>query len=176
MKGGVNPQRGFQQRKPELGIPLLQLEGVQFKATFFEWMVSEPTYIVGPSSQPSFIEPPHVEIPPHQVPHAPDHVLWMDLSPQISSCDTCMEEFIVVSDTRFYSMEDHMDQYHTDFTSQFEYLQQRFESMEDRTDQHQAAFEHLQQMIERIKGRLESKHEEMMTYLRFVFPPPPPQP
>ena len=85
-------------------------------------MVSEPTYIAGPSSQPSFIEPPHVEIPPHQVPHAPDHVLWMDLSPQISSRDTRMEELIVVSDTRFYSMEDRMDQYHTDFTSQFEYL------------------------------------------------------
>ncbi|RVW88763.1 hypothetical protein CK203_034671 [Vitis vinifera] len=125
-----------------------KLEGVQFKATFFEWMVSEPTYIAEPSSQPSFIEPPHVEIPPHQVPHAPDHVLWMDLSPQISSRDTSMEEFIV----------------------------QRFESMEDRTDQHQATFEHLQQMIERIEGRQESQHEEMMAYLRFVFPPPPPQP
>ena len=48
--------------------------------------------------------------------------------------------------------------------------------MEDRTDQHQAAFEHLQQMIERIEGCLESQHEEMMAYLRFVFPPPPPQP
>ncbi|RVX23494.1 hypothetical protein CK203_000341 [Vitis vinifera] len=40
----------------------------------------------------------------------------------------------------------------------------------------QAAFEHLQQRIERIESRQESQHEEMMAYLRSVFPPPPPQP
>ena len=46
-----------------------------------------------------------------------------------------MEELAIVSDTRFYSMEDLMDQYQTGFTSQFEYLQQRFERMKDRMDQ-----------------------------------------
>ena len=46
-----------------------------------------------------------------------------------------MEELAIVSDTRFYSMEDHMDHYQTGFTSQFEYLQQRFEHMEDHMDQ-----------------------------------------
>nr|CAN68154.1 hypothetical protein VITISV_040298 [Vitis vinifera] len=46
---------------------------------------------------------------------------------EISSLGTRMEELAVVSDTRFYSMEDCMDQYQTGFTYQFEYLQQRFE-------------------------------------------------
>ena len=46
-----------------------------------------------------------------------------------------MEGLAVVSDTRFYSMENRMDQYQTGFTSQIEYLQQRFEPMEDRMDQ-----------------------------------------
>ena len=68
----------------------------------------------------------------------------MDLSAQISSLGTHMEELAIVSDTRFYSMEDLMDQYQTGFTSQFEYLQQRFECMEDYMDQQQAMFEHLQ--------------------------------
>ena len=63
-----------------------------------------------------------------------------------------MEEFTVVSDTRFYSIEDRMDQYQVGVTSQFEYLQQSIEHIED---------------------RLKSQHEEMMTYLRSVFPPPP---
>ncbi|RVW88445.1 hypothetical protein CK203_043886 [Vitis vinifera] len=62
------------------------------------------------------------ETSPHQTPHAPDHAPWMDLSAQISSLGTRMEELVVVSDTRFYSMEDHMDQYKTGFTSQFEYM------------------------------------------------------
>ena len=51
-----------------------------------------------------------------------------------------MEGFSIVSDTRFYSIEDRMDQYQVGFTSQFEYLQQRFEHIEDRMDQHQARF------------------------------------
>ena len=58
----------------------------------------------------------------------------MDLSAKISSLGTRMEELAVVSDTRFYSMEDCMDQYQTGFTYQFEYLQQRFERMKDRMD------------------------------------------
>ena len=66
-----------------------------------------------------------------------------------------MEELVVVHDTRFYSVEDHIDQYQAGFTSQFEQLAQR---------------------IERLESRQESQHEEMMAYLRSVFPPPPPQP
>ena len=86
-------------------------------------MMSEPTYTAGPSSQPSFIEPPHTKTSPHQAPHAPNYAPWMDLSTQISSLDTRMEEPSVVSDTQFYSIKDHMDQYQIGFTSQFEYLQ-----------------------------------------------------
>ena len=86
-------------------------------------MMFEPTYTTGPYSPPSFTEPPHIEIPPHQAPHAPDHSPWMDLSAQISSLGTRREELAVVSDTRFYSMENRMDQYQIGFTSQFEYLQ-----------------------------------------------------
>ena len=58
----------------------------------------------------------------------------MDLSAQISSLGTRMEELVVVSDTWFYSMEDSMDLYQIGFTSQFEYLQQRFERMKGRMD------------------------------------------
>ena len=54
----------------------------------------------------------------------------MDLSTQISSLGTHMEELAVVSDTRFYSIEDHIDQYQSGFTSQFEHFQQRFERMD----------------------------------------------
>ena len=138
-------------------------------------MMFESTYTVGPSSQPSFTELPHIEIP-SQVPHAPDHALWMDISAQISSLGTRMEELAVVNDTRFYSMEDHIDRYQTGFTYHFEHFQQRFERIEERMDQQQATFEHLQQSIERTENRQESQHDEMMAYLRSVFPPPPPQP
>ncbi|RVW78673.1 Retrovirus-related Pol polyprotein from transposon RE1 [Vitis vinifera] len=62
---------------------------------------------------------------------------------EISSIGTGMEDFFVVSDTRFYSMEDCIDQYQTGFTSQFEHFQQRFERIEERMDQQQATCEHL---------------------------------
>ena len=117
MNDGVDPQSGYQHREPGLDIPPLQSEGVQFKATFSELMISEPTYTMGPSSQPSFTEPPHIKIPHHQAPHTPDHAPWMDLSAQIGSLGTHMEELDVVNDTQFYSMKDHMDQYQVDFTS-----------------------------------------------------------
>ena len=77
----------------------------------------------------------------------------MDLSTQISSLGTRMEELAVVNDTYFYSMEDHINQYQTDFTSQFEHLDQR---------------------LGRLQERMDHQHEEMMAYLRSVFPPPPP--
>ena len=87
-----------------------------------------------PFSQLLFTEPTHTEISSHQASHAPNHAPWMDLSTQISSLGTRMEGLVIVSDTRFYSIEDRMDEYQTSFTSQFEYLQQIFERMEDRMD------------------------------------------
>ncbi|KAL6331671.1 hypothetical protein AAG906_014321 [Vitis piasezkii] len=109
-------------------------------------MISEPAYTAGPS------EPYDADIP-FQPPHTPDHAPWMDLSAQIISLGTRMEELAVVNDTRFHSMEDRIDEYQTDFTSQFEHLDQRLGHLEERMDQ---------------------QHEEMMAYLRSVFPPPPP--
>ena len=78
--------------------------------------MSKSTYTSGPSSQPLFTELPHIEIPPYQASHA-DHAPWMDLSAQMSSLGTRMKKLAIVGDTRFYSMEDHIDQYQTDFTS-----------------------------------------------------------
>ena len=103
MEGGLDPRRDFEHEEPELDIlSPPQSEGIHVEATFSEPMMIEPSYIAGPSSQPSF-----TELPSH-APHALDHVPWMDVSTQISSLGTRMEEF-VVSDTRFYSMEDHID-------------------------------------------------------------------
>ena len=96
--------------------------------------MTELSYTTGPSSQPSFIELPHTEIS-SQAPHVPDHAPWMDVSAQISSLGTCMEEFALVHDTRFYSMEERIDQYQTGFTSRFEHFQQRFKHIEERMDQ-----------------------------------------
>ena len=154
MEGGVNLQSGHQQREPELDIPPLQKEtplqtgGVHFETTFSELSYTEPSF-----SGHAFTEPTHTEIPPSQASPAPDHAPWMDLSTQINSLGTRMEELAMVSDTRFYSMEDRMDQYQASFTSQFEYLQQ---------------------MIDRIKDRLERQHEKMIPYLHSMFPPPQP--
>ena len=35
MEGGVDPQRGFEHREPELDIPPLHSKGVQFEAIYF---------------------------------------------------------------------------------------------------------------------------------------------
>ena len=106
MEDGLDPQRDFEQRGPELDIPHPpQLEGIHVEATFSEPMMAEPSYTSGLSSQPSFIEFPHTEIP-SQAPHAPDHAPWMDVSSQISSLGTRMEELALVHDTHFYSMEE----------------------------------------------------------------------
>ncbi|RVW72892.1 hypothetical protein CK203_056382 [Vitis vinifera] len=56
---------------------------------------------------------PELDIPPLQS---------MGVQFKISTLGTRIEELVVVSDTRFYSMEDRMDQYQANFTSQFEYL------------------------------------------------------
>ena len=152
MEGGLDPQRDFEQSMPECDIPPpVQTESVQFEASFPEPMISEPAYTAG-LSEPFFTEPSHAEIP-FQAPHAPDHAPWMDLSTQISSLGTRMEELAVVNDTRFHSMEDRIDEYQTCFTSQFEHLDQR---------------------LGRFEERMDKQHEEMMAYLRSVFPPPPP--
>ena len=49
MEDGLDPQRDFEQRKPELDIPS---EGIHVEATFSEPMMTEPSFIAGPSSQP----------------------------------------------------------------------------------------------------------------------------
>ena len=184
MEGGVNPQGGIdlqsghQQKGPELDIPplqteiLSQIEGFQFESTFFEPIMTQHTFIEGPSTQSSyiepslfglvFIEPTYIEILPPQTPPAPDHVPQIDLSAQINSLSTRMEELVVVNDTQFYFMEDIMDQYQIGFTTQFEYLQQRID--------------HMEQRIDHIEDHMEHQHKEMMTYLHFVFPHPSPQP
>ncbi|RVW76437.1 hypothetical protein CK203_056888 [Vitis vinifera] len=49
---------------PDLDIPLApQSEGIHVEATFSEPMMIESSYTVGPSSQPSFTEFPHAELP-----------------------------------------------------------------------------------------------------------------
>ena len=123
MKDEVDPQSGHQQRGPELDIPLLQtetpsqIECVQFETTLFE-----PSYTESSFSGPIFTKPTHTEIPPPQASFVLGHASRMDLFTQISFLGTHMEELAVVNDTRFYSMEDHMDQYQAGFTSQFQDL------------------------------------------------------
>ena len=176
MEDGLVPQRDFVQRGPELDIlSPPQSKGIHVEATFSEPMMTESSYTARPSSQPSFTKLPHRELP-SEAPHAPDHGRWMDVSAQINFLGTRMEDLALDHDTCVYSMEEHMDQYQTSFTSRFEHFQQRFECIEEHMDQQQATFTHLQQSIDRIESRQASQHEEMMTYLRFVFPPPPPQP
>ena len=68
-------------------------------------MMTESTYTAGSSSQPSFTELSHTKIP-SQAPHALDNASRMNLFAHISLLGTRMEELAVVSDTRFYSMED----------------------------------------------------------------------
>ena len=122
MEGGVDSQRDFDHIEIEFDIPSQQSEGGQLGVTLSEPMMFEPVYTTGPSSQPSFTEPPHVQTSAHQAPYAPGQAPWMDLATQISSLGTSMEELAVVSNTRFYSMEDCMDHYQFGFTDQFECL------------------------------------------------------
>ncbi|RVW45577.1 hypothetical protein CK203_092097 [Vitis vinifera] len=117
MEDGLDPQRDFEQRGPKVDIPPPhQSEGIHVEATFSEPMMTESSFTAGPSSQPSFTEL------PSQAPHVHDHAPWMDFSAQISSLGTRMEEFAIVHDSRFYSIEEHLNQYQVGFTSQFEHL------------------------------------------------------
>ncbi|RVW15678.1 Retrovirus-related Pol polyprotein from transposon RE1 [Vitis vinifera] len=84
---------------------------------------------------------------PSQAPHVPDHAPWMDLS-QISSLGTRMEELALVHDSASTLWRSIS-------------ISIRLESL----------LAH-----DRIESRQASQHEEMMAYLRSVFPPPPPQP
>ena len=64
MEDGLDPQRDFEQRGSELDIPLPpQSKDIHFEATFSEPMMTEPSYIVEPSSQPLFTKLPHTKIP-----------------------------------------------------------------------------------------------------------------
>ena len=55
IEDGLDPQRDFEQRGPELDIPLPpQLEGIHVEVTFSEPMMTESSFTAGPSSQPSF--------------------------------------------------------------------------------------------------------------------------
>ena len=119
MEDGLDPQSDFEQRGPEVDIPPPhQSEGIHVEATFSEPMMTESSFTAGPSSQPSFTEL------PSQAPHVPDHAPWMDLSAQISSLGTRMEELALVHDSRFYSMGEHLDQYQTGVISRFDHFQQ----------------------------------------------------
>ena len=118
MEDGLDLQRDFEQRGPELDIPPPpQTEGIHVEATFLEPMMIESSFTVGPSSQPSFTEL------PSQAPHVPDHAHWMDLSEQISSLGTRIEELALVHDSGFYSMKEHLDQYQIGVTSWFDHFQ-----------------------------------------------------
>ena len=70
---------------------------------------TQPSYTESSLCGPTFSKPTYIEIPQPQAPPIPNHAFWVDLSTQISSLGTHMEELVVVSDTRFYSMEDRMD-------------------------------------------------------------------
>ena len=99
MEDGLDPQRDFEQRGPELDIPPPpQSKGNHVGATFSEPMMTGSSFTAGPLSQPSFTKI------PSQEPHAPDHAPWMDVSTQISSLGTRMEELALVHDSHFYSM------------------------------------------------------------------------
>nr|CAN69069.1 hypothetical protein VITISV_007586 [Vitis vinifera] len=71
----------------------------------------------------------------------------------ISSIGTRIEELALVHDSRFYSMEEHLDQYQIGVTSRFDHFQQRFERIKERMDQQQATFDHLEQYMDRIESR-----------------------
>ncbi|RVW61873.1 hypothetical protein CK203_065939 [Vitis vinifera] len=108
-------------------------EGGHIDPTISDAVMTETGYTAGPSGQPSFTEPHYTHTSPGQAPDAAEHAPWMELSAQITSLGTRIEE---------------------------------------RMDQHQATHEHILQRLD----RQERQHEELMAYLRAVFPPPPAAP
>ncbi|RVW58492.1 hypothetical protein CK203_113645 [Vitis vinifera] len=129
---GLDPQRDFEHRGPELDIPPPhQSEGIHVEATF-----SEPMMIERPSQQ-------SLHLSHHLLSYHLRHLMFLIMrlgwiSPRRSA-----------------------------------FLGLR---IEERMDQQQATFDHLEQRMDRIESRQASQHEEMMAYLRSMFPPPPPQP
>ena len=69
------------------------------KLTFTEGPSTQPSYTEPSFPRIAFIEPTYIEIPPPQSPPTLDHAPWMDLSAQISSLGTRIEELAVVNDT-----------------------------------------------------------------------------
>ncbi|RVW13252.1 hypothetical protein CK203_111561 [Vitis vinifera] len=61
-------------RETYFEAPPAMTKGIHVEATFSEPMMTESSFIAGPSSQPSFTKP------PSQAPHVPDHAPWIDLS------------------------------------------------------------------------------------------------
>ncbi|KAL6327613.1 hypothetical protein AAG906_022023 [Vitis piasezkii] len=122
MEDGLDPQRDFEQRGPELDIPPPhQSEGIHVEATFSEPMMTNH------------------HLPSYHLRHLMFLIMRLGwISPRRSAL-----------------------------------LGLR---IEERMDQQQATFDHLEQRMDRIESRQASQHEEMMAYLRSVFPPPPPQP
>ncbi|RVW19845.1 hypothetical protein CK203_116338 [Vitis vinifera] len=134
MEDGLDPQRDFEQRGPELDIP----------PPPHRTIISAIIYRASSHKLPS------------QAPHVLDHAPWMDVSAQISSLGTHIEELTLVHDTHFYSMVEHIDQ--GAYGSAAGYIRAS------------------QQSIDHIESRQASQHEEMMAYLRSMFPLPPPRP
>ncbi|RVW38981.1 hypothetical protein CK203_100079 [Vitis vinifera] len=92
MEGGVHPETNFDHREPEFDIPPRQSEGGHIDPTISDAMMTETGYTAGPSGQPSFTEPHHTHTSPGQAPDAPEHAPWMELSAQITSLGTRIEE------------------------------------------------------------------------------------
>ena len=57
MEDGVDPQSVYQQIEPELDIPPLQTEGVQFEALSLSKIFFQLTFTEGPSTKSSYTEP-----------------------------------------------------------------------------------------------------------------------
>ncbi|RVW35742.1 hypothetical protein CK203_093608 [Vitis vinifera] len=92
MEGGVDPQPDFEHREPEFDIPPRQSEGGHIDPTILDAVMTETGYTAGPSGQPSFTEPHYTHTSPGQAPDAAEHAPWMELSAQITSLGTRIEE------------------------------------------------------------------------------------
>ncbi|RVW88788.1 hypothetical protein CK203_034727 [Vitis vinifera] len=92
MEGGVHPQTDFEHREPKFDIPPRQSEGGHIDPTISDAVMTETGYTAGPSGQPSFTEPHYTHTSPGQAPDAAAHAPWMELSAQITSLGTRIEE------------------------------------------------------------------------------------
>ena len=162
-------------------------QGQEFEATIAE----EPLFTEYPdipfqTSQPeqtipageTFTKPAFTKVPlppatkftaTHESPQVKQQY-WMNLFEKISSLGTQIEKLVLISDHQFYSIEDHMDRYQANFTTQIEQLQRSFTTQ----------FKHLQMsfaaQFDQYQAATATYHAEMMAYLGLVFPSTPPQP